>query len=317
MDAAPLSAAITPLNIRSCLISTHGRLVYEHYRNDRTANELAKINSCTKSILSALICIAMDRGVLPGPATPVAQFFPALARDEDARKREITLEHLLTMSAGFNWTEFGGQNSFPNMTRSPHWVQFVLELPLADAPGTRMEYNSGISQLLSAILASAAGTTTARFAESHLFGPLGIADYKWETDPQGIHTGGFGLWMRPADMLKFGRLYLQAGSWEGNTVISSGLAARSVEPVFTSAPPRSGSYAWHWWADTWTSRTNRTDAAVQQSFHYYFARGFGGQFIYVVPALDTVVVLTRDSRKKNQQQDIFREMIAPLLAGSV
>lgn len=119
MNLSTLSASLAPLNLRSCLIQQQGRLIFEYYRDPRTASELAKINSCTKSILSALICIAMDQGLLPGPEAPLSEFFPQLRRDKDARKQDITLEQLLTMSAGFRWTEFGGANSFPKMTRSP------------------------------------------------------------------------------------------------------------------------------------------------------------------------------------------------------
>ncbi|WP_027094713.1 serine hydrolase domain-containing protein [Cohnella thermotolerans] len=311
MEYASLAAAIAPLNLRSCLISRQGQLVFEHYRDSQTAAELAKINSCTKSVLSALLCIAMDRGLLPQPETRASVFFPQLAASPDSRKRDITLLHLLTMTAGFEWTEFGGRNSFPRMTRSPHWIDFVLEQPMADAPGTRMEYNSGVSQMLSAILAQATGMTTARFAERYLFGPLGIENYRWEVDPQGVHTGGFGLWLRPWDLLKFGELYLQSGKWENDQLISSELIARSVRPAVSSEPPRRGLYGWHWWVDSF-SAAEGTSAPILE---YFFARGFGGQFVYVVPRLDTVVVLTDDKHGNNRQKaDVFRRWIAPLLA---
>lgn len=305
MDWTSLSASIAPLDLRSCLISRHGRIEFEYYRDARTAAEIAKINSCTKSILSALICIAMEIGLLPEPATPATFFFPRLASDPDLRKREITLEHLLTMSAGFEWTEFGGQKSFPRMTRSPHWVNFVLELPLADPPGTRMEYNSGISQMLSALLADASGMTTAAFAERHLFGPLGIEAYEWQADPQGVHTGGFGLRMRPLDLLKFGQLYLQRGKWNDLRLISPERVERSVRPVLPSNSHRQGSYGWHWWSDVY---------AGEADLPYYFARGYGGQYVYVVPDADAVVVLTADQGKKGPQVDPFRQFIAPRLA---
>lgn len=312
MNATALSEAIAPLNLRSCLVSLQGRLVFEHYRDARAASEIGKINSCTKSVLSALLCIAMGRGLLPEPETPVAAFFPSLARSPDPRKRSLTLWHLLTMSAGFEWTEFGGRNSFPRMTRSPNWIEFVLELPLSDEPGTRMTYNSGASQLLSAILSQAAGMTTARFAESHLFGPLGIDGYAWETDPQGVHTGGFGLQLRPRDLLKFGLLYLQGGCWNGRPIISPALVERSVQPAFRSGDHREGWYGWHWWAD----RLPRASSSAHDAdLPYFFARGYGGQYVYVIPGLEAVVVLTDDKRKRDRQSvDVFCRLLAPLLA---
>ncbi|WP_405114449.1 serine hydrolase [Paenibacillus sp. FSL K6-1217] len=312
MNLSTLSASLAPLNLRSCLIQQQGRLIFEHYRDPRTATELAKINSCTKSILSALICIAMDQGLLPGPAAPLSDFFPQVRQDKDARKENITLEQLLTMSAGFRWTEFGGANSFPKMTRSPHWVNYVLEQPLADEPGTRLEYNSGISQLLSSILAQATGQSTASYAEQFLFGPLGIRDYDWDTDPQGIHTGGFGLKLRPVDLLNFGQLYLQQGAWENSQLISGRWAARSVQPVLKTKPPRHGGYAWHWWTDS-LSRSSTT--GEHDLVEYYYARGYAGQFVYVVPELQLVTVLTQDNKrgKNNPPADVFRDYIVPLL----
>lgn len=285
---------------------------FEYYRDQRAKEDPAKINSCTKSMISALFFIGMDRGLIPEMTTPAADFFPKLASSGDSRKQEITLEHLLTLTAGFNWTEFGGQKSFPRMTRSPHWIDFVLEQPLSDVPGTRFEYNSGVSQMLSAIICQASGMTTARFAELNLFGPLGIEAYEWEMDPQGVHTGGYGLKLTPADLLKFGQLYLQKGRWERQPIISEERVLQSVQPRITVEPPRSGRYGWHWWVDRFPSQANEQSSAA--SFDYFYARGFGGQFVYVIPCLETVVVLTEDKRKKDRHKvDVFREWIAPLL----
>lgn len=312
MNVSALTALLEPLNLRSCLVQQHGSLIFEQYRDVRVSSEVAKINSCTKSILSALICIAIDQGILPEPATRVSEFYPQLGQDKDVRKQEITIAHLLTMTAGFHWTEFGGRNSFPKMTRSPNWVEYVLEQPMADHPGARMEYNSGISQLLSAMLVQASGMTTARFAELYLFGPLGIRQYLWETDPQGIHTGGFGLQLQPADLLKFGQLYLQQGVWEKEQLINRERIAHSVQPFIHAEAPRRGGYGWHWWTDSYSfPLADKEPAPVE----YYYARGYAGQFVYVLPILQTVVVLTQDNKrgKNTPPVDVFRDNIAPLL----
>ncbi|MBY0010715.1 serine hydrolase domain-containing protein [Paenibacillus typhae] len=314
MDTSKLSAVLAPYQLRSCLISSEGRLVFEHYREAGTAGELAKINSCTKSILSALVCIAMQKGLLPQPETLLAEFYPRLRQDRDPRKAAITLEHLLTMSAGFNWTEFGGQNSFPRMTRSENWIDFVLEQPLSHNPGGHMEYNSGVSQLLAALLAEGTGMPVARFAESVLFSPLGIEQYEWEQDPQGIHTGGFGLRLRPVHLLRFGQLYLQRGQWDQQQLIASELVDRSTQTALLAEAPRRGGYAWHWWTDSYT---HSGDAAAETELHYYYARGYGGQFIYVLPKQETVVVLTQDNRgRQTRTADVFRESVLPILTAT-
>jgi len=323
---------IPSLDLRSCLVSMQGESIYKHYRNQEAASQISKVNSCTKSVLSALICIAMDHGWLPDASTPLSAFFPVLALDPDPRKPQITLEQLLTMTAGFNWDEFGGQNSFPRMTRTEHWVNFALEQRLSHAPGTHMEYNSGVSQILAAILMQHTGMSVAGFAERYLFGPLGITEYQWECDPQGVHTGGFGLKMLPDDLLKFGQLFLQEGMWHGERLISSELVNRSTEAFITVTPPKRGSYGWHWWVDTCKSDEpsdfsgehkpsplsestsfNSTDRN-KTVFDYYYARGFGGQFVYIVPELELVTVLTNDKRKKEKPPlDVFPRLIAPQL----
>ncbi|WP_416295355.1 serine hydrolase domain-containing protein [Paenibacillus illinoisensis] len=323
---------IPSLDLRSCLVSMQGENIYKHYRNQEAASQIAKVNSCTKSVLSALICIAMDHGWLPDASAPLSAFFPALVSDPDPRKPQITLEQLLTMTAGFNWDEFGGQNSFPRMTRTEHWVNFALEQRLSHTPGTHMEYNSGVSQILAAILMQHTGMSVAGFAERYLFGPLGITEYHWECDPQGVHTGGFGLKMLPDDLLKFGQLFLQEGMWHGERLISAELVNRSTEAFITVTPPNRGSYGWHWWVDTCKSdkpsefSEERTPPPSSEStsinsadrnktvLDYYYARGFGGQFVYIVPQLELVTVLTNDKRKKEKPPlDVFPRLIAPQL----
>jgi CubicO group peptidase (beta-lactamase class C family) len=317
MNLSELTSAIEPIDLRSCLITKSDRMLFEHYRDQYIPAEISKINSCTKSFLSALVCIAMDQGKLPEAHTPISDFFPQLLADPDPRKREITLEHLLTMTAGFEWSEFGGQKSFPRMTRSSDWVDFVLKQPLSVAPGTRMEYNSGVSQLLSAILVQTSGMSTARFAEDELFSRLGIVDYKWESDPQGIHTGGYGLWLRPTDMLRFGQLYLQQGLWGERQLISRNRVIRSVQPAILVSSPNRGFYGWHWWTDTFLGENMVEDQGWSSpfpSFDYHYARGYAGQFIYIIPVLDIVVILTDDKRKKDRHpSNVFRDHIAPLL----
>ncbi|MEF2246638.1 serine hydrolase domain-containing protein [Paenibacillus sp. IITD108] len=308
MDTLALTHAIGPYDVSSCIISKNDTIVY-HYENiEGASSRLVPVNSCTKSILSALICIAMDKGMLPGPDTPIQHFFPQLLDDQDTRKAFITMEQLLTLTAGFSWTEFGGANSFPTMTRTPDWVQYTLAQPLSDAPGSKMVYNSGVSQLLAAILVQAANTSIAQFAERHLFSPLNIQQYEWKSDPQGIHTGGFGLQLCAYDMLKFGLLFLHKGKWKKERLISEAMVDLSTRAAIAVTPPEQGCYGWHWWVD----------CLPANALSYYYARGFGGQFIIIVPAAEAVIVLTRKPRKKGLSPlEYFRQHIAPLLIANL
>lgn len=192
MDTHALSHKIEAYDLSSCIIHSHKNLIYHYEKSKQASSQAMPINSCTKSVLSALICIAMTQGNIAPPNTLISHYFPQLRHEQDERKRIISLEHLLTLTAGFQWNEFGGINSFPKMTRSSDWIQYILTQPMSDVPGTKMVYNSGVSQLLAAILVQATGMEISRFAELNLFMPLEIEQYDWKCDPQGIHTGGFG-----------------------------------------------------------------------------------------------------------------------------
>lgn len=310
----PLIPRLEEIEILSCSIVQQGQPVLEYYREPQAAAKPGRINSCTKSFLSALVSIAIDRSILPHPDTPISEFFPSLLQDPDSRKRSITLEHLLTMTAGFAWTEFGGRNSFPKMTKTSNWVEHVLSQPLEHDPGVHMEYNSGVSQLLSAILRQASGVTVASFAEQYLFTPLGFGDYRWDSDPQGNHTGGFGLYLRPQDMSRFGQLFQQEGRWGEQRIIQPSTVRRATQPLYPATLPRKGFYGWQWWVSGYPDPNEPYGEAA-----YYFALGYGGQYIVIVPAYEMVVTVTNDKYGrvyKRKPVDVFREFVAPILFAS-
>lgn len=283
-----------------------------HYREPQIADEISKIYSCTKSVLASLISIAIDKQIVPPIDTPISHFFPSLQEAQDPRKRDITIEHLLTMTAGFQWSEFGGLNSFPTMSKTPDWITYVLSQPIADNPGTVMTYNSGCSQLLSTILRDCSGQDVASFAKEQLFRPLGIDSYHWDTDPQGVHTGGFGISLKPEDMLKFGLLYLQEGRWNNQQLILSDTVQQSIRPyIIANHPQQKGFYGWHWWSSSFNASTEQSPREVL----YYFALGFMGQHIIVVPEYELVAVITADKYKKGKPADVFGRFIVPALLG--
>lgn len=308
MNIETLTRQIEAYQLTACMIHQYGELKYVYEQFPYASEELLPINSCTKSVLSALICIAMEKGLFPAPERLVIDYFPEFHKQVCERKRQITIEHLLTMSAGFSWSEFGSLHSFPKMTRSANWIQFVWNQPIVDEPGTKWVYNSGLSQMLAGILKQAVGMPISHFAEQYLFSPLGIDLYVWKQDPQGIHTGGFGLKLTAVDLLKFGLLYLQRGNWNGQTVITETLVDRSVLPAINVAQPERGYYGWHWWVDVVSHR---------KRLKYYYARGYGGQFVFIVPDYEAVVITTRKKTKKGLlPHHLFRQHIAPVLVNS-
>lgn len=328
LNTQGLTKLARDFELTTCLLHQRGTLRFVYEEEPGISEKPLPINSCTKSVLSALITIAMEKGLFPAPDAKVSEFFPELliprpqqGKRTLARKQSLTIAHLLDMSAGFQWTEFGGNNSFPKMTRSPNWIAFVLEQPFATEPGAKWTYSSGVSQLLAGILQQVIPMPITDFAEQHLFTPLNIENYEWECDPQGVCTGGYGMQLAAMDLLKFGLLYLQQGIWDGHSILPAHLIERAVSPAIEVQPPDRGFYGWHWWVDAVTvpnqsPHDERGESKTQSSrtLPYFYARGYGGQFTFVVPSCDAVVVTMRKRNKKGYfPHDLFRKHIAPML----
>lgn len=287
VDSARLAAMLGEVFDRrvlvdSLLVIRNGCLILESYRYPNTSVTRQDIHSCTKSFISALIGIARQRGYLNDLQQRVLGFFPDYKiANLDEAKRSITLRDLLTMSSGLLWP--GGMAEMPTLTTlraSRDWVGYVLDRPVSDAPGSRFTYNSGCSHLLSAILQRSVGMTAEAFAGQYLFAPLGITDWRWPADPQGVNAGGFGLQLRPTDMAKLGYLYLNQGIWNGQQVVPSQWCSDSVHKQISAGSQwLSEGYGYQWWVD---------------DQGYYMALGYGGQDIIVVPDLNLVFVSTSE-----------------------
>jgi CubicO group peptidase (beta-lactamase class C family) len=281
--------SIKKAKIKSCLIMREDRLVFEYYKNRKIENNPQKINSCTKSILSILIGIALDKGYIKSIAEPVCSFFPELMNIlDDPRKRHITIEDLLTMSAGFEWPEFGEWNYSTPMLFSSDMIKYVFERNLENDRGEKMNYNSGCSHVLTAILQKTTGMKAIEFANLHLFQPLGITNVQWYEDSKGINRGGDGLTMTTVDMLKMGTLYLQEGNWKNKRIVSSDWLRKSTQPYYLTYEAI-GYYAYHWWV-----RNLNINNAEVSCTEMIFALGFGGQYICIIPGLSMVIAITSD-----------------------
>lgn len=277
------------LTARSLLIIRHGELVYEKYfRSIQKPDRTAKVRSVTKSVLSALVGIAMDQGLLDSLDHKVIEYFPEYVYPQtDPRMAQVTLRHLLTMSTGFKWAELG-----PIQTRwmnSNNWVEAAINLEFVEQPGTGFTYSTANTQLLSAILTKVTGESLLDYAQRNLFTPLGIPanHWSWGVDAQGYAIGGFAMNLRPRDMARFGYLYLNQGYWDGQQLISPEWIQESTRTqLHTGWGP---DYGYLWWIHP------RSDLP---SFE---AAGSGGQTIYVVPGLDLVVVMTSDTGVGNPE----------------
>jgi CubicO group peptidase (beta-lactamase class C family) len=302
LDIAAASRAAAELpQLRSLLVSWRGRMILEHHARGVRGGNLANVKSVSKSVISALVGIALDLGLIKSVTSPLSTFFPELRRDPDPRKRAITIEDLLTMRSGLESTS-GAQ--YGPWVRSRNWVRHILTRPLVSDPGTTMEYSTGSSHLLSAVLTKVAGTSTWQFARRRLAGPLGIQLARWTRDPQGIYLGGNEMLMTPAQMIAFGELYLNEGRSGGKQVVSSAWVATSCEPRTVSRWDPGREYGYGWWID---------DIGGHRAC---FAWGFGGQYVFVIRDLQLVVVAISSTAGGEERWD-HRDRLLSLVAQHV
>lgn len=291
--------------VNSLLIWHDGSLLMEEYYNGYHARRLHNVYSTTKSVTSALVGIAVQNEFIDGVDTSMLDFFPDyIPANLDAHKRAITLDDMLQMRAGFLWDElsipYGNPgNSLFELNRSGRDViEYVLDVEMSAAPGEQFAYNSGVSHLLSRVISESVGKNPHEFAKETLFADLEINFTNWEAANRGrdINTS-HGLRMRPSDMLKIGQLYLNEGYWPAldKQVISSEWVHKSTwrysEGIPSDTVPSSLGYGYQWWMFD--------DEAPQVSNlevnDVYFSWGFGGQFIFVSPHSDLVVVSTGEN----------------------
>jgi CubicO group peptidase (beta-lactamase class C family) len=237
------------------------------------------LNSCTKSVLSALVGIAMEKGCLREDDRVLDYFPEYVPTGGDERRWRITMRHLLSMSSGISWPQFGPNNVSDAMGRSDDWIRFILERPMAAEPGTVANYSNGDSHLVSAILAKATGRTALDFAREVLFEPLGISDVRWDSDPQGRNIGSATMYLLPSDMAKIGCLYLAYGEWGQQQVVARQWVDASWS-AHAEMPASGGAagYGYYWW--------------LYPERGLYEAWGGACQRIGVLPAAGIVVVMT-------------------------
>jgi CubicO group peptidase (beta-lactamase class C family) len=273
--------------LHSVLVSRGGQLIFERYYNATRRDRPANIKSASKSVISALVGIAIDRQLIAGVDTSIVTYFPELARDADPRKRAITVEHLLTMRSGLEGTS---NRNYGAWVTSGNWVRHALARPMFAAPGEEMEYSTGNTHLLSAILTQATQKSTWQFANDTLARPLGFTLPPWPRDPQGIYFGGNDMLMTPRQMLALGELYLNKGRgivparWIERSCEGRSRSRRFGNPSFDFLrgfdPLGDRKYGYGWWVHE------------IRGYDTCFAWGYGGQYIFVVPELELVMVTT-------------------------
>jgi CubicO group peptidase (beta-lactamase class C family) len=315
MDSAKLEQIIKSIKqqniaIDSLLIIRHGYLVIEEYLNleeflghtQSNQDNMHSLYSATKSFTSALIGIAIEEGYIDNTSVKVVDFFPEYTIENlDSRKKNMTLQHLLTMTTGF----FFNRDSAYEMLRSGNPVKYMLDLPMKYDPGTVLEYITGASHLLSAIIQKTTGKTTLEFARKYLFKPLAISEVQWTYDKQNINHGDHGLSLTSRDMAKFGYLYLNNGMWNREQIVSTDWVNKSTQ-TYNLFEEYSG-YGDQWYTDIsgygyqwWTF----------PQINVFYTNGFHGQNIYVAPEYDMVVVFTADVSSNLIIDNLFNSILS-------
>jgi len=232
--------------------------------------------------------IALDQGLIRSVDQKILEFFPGRSfKNMDASKDVMTLENVLTMTSGLEWTDTGA--AFQRLYASDDWPTLMLDLPMAAPPGWRWNYCSGCSHLLTSIVQESTPQGALAFARKTLFEPLGIKNYHWDTDADRMPIGGWGLQMVPREMAKLGLLYLNQGRWDGQQIVSSQWVHQATQPYYKTDNDSGLRYGYQWW--------------VYSDRHAYAALGRDGQTILVVPELNLIIVTTAEL---DGHQEVFR-----------
>jgi CubicO group peptidase (beta-lactamase class C family) len=289
VNGKPIDELLHETDTLAFLVVDDDRLVHERYFHGATRESLQTSFSVAKSFVSTLVGIAIDAGVIDDVDDPVTEYVPELAA-RDGRFRQITLRHLLAMSSGIHYEEGGFPSPFGDDTYTyygPDLRDVALKRARIDAPpGQAWQYNNYHPLLLGLVLERATGMSVSDFMARRLWQPLGAeADATWSLDSErsGFEKLESGINARPVDYARFGLLFLHDGEWNGRRIVSEGWvrAATGVDAPPTDVASRYG-YGYFWWLDV--ERPGR-----------FYALGKYGQYIYVAPDADAVVVrLGRD-----------------------
>lgn len=250
--------------------------------------DLHTLQSVTKTVASVVIGIATTRNEFPSLDTPILKYFDEdKVANLDERKRRITIRHLLTMTSGLAWTEElpydDPNNSCSVMEASADWIQYAIDRPMAEEPGSHFNYNSGGSELLAHIFRLATGQDMEEYAANYLFKPLGIENFFWKRTPWGLVDSEGGLFLERHDLAKIAYLFQKNGAWEGKQIVGADWVRASLIPSTTVSEASGVKYGFKWWLYPYGKGDPRLAFA---------GSGFGGQMPMVIPEYDLVMVFT-------------------------
>ncbi|HEX7034155.1 MAG TPA: serine hydrolase [Pseudomonadales bacterium] len=279
--------------LRALMVAHRGELRVAERLRGAALDEPTNVKSVAKTVMAALVGAAIDRGVLRGVEQRIAPLLGELVPpDADPRVGQITIDHLLTMRAGLERTS---GPYYGRWVASDDWVGYALSRPFVAEPGGRMLYSTGNYHLLSAILTRASGQSTLALAREWLGAPLGIEIPSWDRGPRGFYFGGNNMALAPQALVRFGEMFRCRGLWRERRVLSERWVEASWQPRTRSF------YTGHRYGYGWFITAARGHSV-------YYAWGYGGQMIHVVPELELTVVMTSDPDSPSGRTGYAREL---------
>ncbi len=279
---------------RAFLVVRRDKLVYEKYFHGAAANESRNVHSVSKSILGALVGIAISEGKLSAETAKVADFLGARMPKAPDPRRSLRIDHLLTMTTGLFWKE---DKTEYEIERKTDWVRAILNRPSQHVPGAHFNYSTGATHVLSAVLTEASGMPTHTFAAKRLLDPLKITVEHWgHPDPNGYDSGGCNLYLTPRELARFGLLALKKGKWKKRQLVPKAWFEKSLKTQKDVGGGYGYGYLW------WTFRAKGHDVAL--------AWGYGDQHVYVIPDLDIVVVVVSDTKTSPKEKELSPQSFA-------
>jgi len=276
---------------------------------------LHTLQSVTKSIAATIIGLALEDDEIASLDAPLLPFFEN--RDltgVDARLRTATLRDLLTMRTGIEWHEtdrpLDDTNTTLQLERSDDWIAFTLSQPMDADPGTKWAYNSGGSALMAGVIRDATGRHIDEYAARRLFAPLGIRAFHWKRTPTTHPDTEGGLYLSAPDLAKIGYLYLRDGMWEERRLLPEGWVRDATSRHVTGAAG-GWDYGYQWWV---TSRGGADGVDGVDGVDIWAARGFGGQFLILIPSRDIVAVVNAWNVFGVRSRGIFEPLVEALLS---
>jgi CubicO group peptidase (beta-lactamase class C family) len=291
------------LGVHALLIERGEKLIYEEYfdgfderlgqplgRVSMTRDSLHDIRSASKSVVSALVGIAIAEGAIPSIDTSVVDWFPEFTELKSEERKRLSLKHLLTMTSGLQWNEAlpysDPRNDAIRMTHEATPLRYVLSQPQVKAPGSEFNYNSGLTETAAVVVERATKTSLTDYARTKLFEPLGITRFEWIGNLAGKPEAASGLRLRARDFAKFASLYLHGGMWKGTQVVPRDWVEVSTRRSFRFPPASDKSesgYGFFWWYFCYPTESGLVE--VRTAF------GNGQQWAFVMPGLDMSVVI--------------------------